>query len=82
MMKGIMSCFVVLRGSTKGSMVVSNGNKTGTPYMTSNCTDMIDFFDSCSKSNLWNFRLGNMIEKGMNMIVLNKKILELKYVDL
>ena len=48
---------------TKGAMVVSRGNKTGTLYMTTNTMNVVAVADAGIDSNLWHHKLGHMSER-------------------
>ena len=51
---------------TKGSLVITKGEKVGTLYLCTGNTDSFISLDSTGvDTTLWNHRLGNMSEKGM-----------------
>ena len=68
---------------TKGSrvLVLTRGKKTDTLYMTSSPRDTIAAAEASTDTSLWHCRLGLMSEKGMKMLLLKGKLLELKSVD-
>ncbi|KZV56002.1 hypothetical protein F511_12701 [Dorcoceras hygrometricum] len=45
---------------SKGAMIVAQGKKTGTLYMTSSCRDTLAAVDAGANSSLWHYRLGHM----------------------
>ena len=65
----------------EGAMVVAQGNKTRTLYMTFSCKDTIVVVDDNFNLDLWNFRFGHMSEKGMKMLSLKGKLLWLIFVE-
>ena len=66
---------------TNGVRVLARGKKTDTMYMTSSPRDTIAVADASTDTSLWHHRLGHMSEKGMKMLLLKGKLLELKSID-
>ena len=62
-------------------MIVAQGRKVGTLYMTSESRDIISVADSSVDSKLWHRRLGHMSEKGMKLLASKGKLSDLKSVD-
>ena len=65
----------------KGAMIVAQGRKVGTLYMTSESRDTISIADSSVDSKLWHRRLGHMSEKGIKLLASKGKLPDLKSVD-
>ena len=57
------------------------GKKIGTLYMTSSPRDTIAIAEVSTNTSLWHRKLGHMSEKGMKMLLLRGKLLELKSID-
>jgi hypothetical protein len=66
---------------TKGAMVVAQGNKTGTLYMTTSPRDTIAVVEAGTNTNLWHRRLGHMSETGMKVLLSKGKLPELKSIE-
>ena len=66
---------------TKGARVLVHGKKTGTLYITSSPRDTIAIADASTNTRLWHRRLGHLSEKGIKMLLLKGKLLELKSID-
>ena len=66
---------------TKGVRVLARGKKTSTLYMTTCPRDTTAVADASTDTILWHRRLGHMSEKGMKMLLLKGKLLELKSID-
>ena len=64
-----------------GAMIVAQGKKVGTLYMTSKSRDTTSVADSSVNSKLWHRKLGHMSEKVMNLLVSKGKLPDLKSVD-
>jgi hypothetical protein len=68
---------------TKGSLVIEKGEKVGTLYL---CTGNIDssIYLACTgvDKTLWNHRLGQMSEKGMQILHKRNLLPNLKQIDL
>ena len=62
-------------------MVITRGNKTRTLYVNSSCRSTIAIADAAVSSDLWHYRFGRMIEKGMKMLHSNGKLQGLKVVN-
>ncbi|GJU45327.1 putative ribonuclease H-like domain-containing protein [Tanacetum coccineum] len=64
---------------TKGSLVVARGNKRGSLYMVEVPSDRINSaIDGRGNATLLHQRLGHMSEKGMKILALNGRILDLQ----
>jgi hypothetical protein len=67
---------------TKGSLVIEKGEKVGTLYF---CTSNVDSFISLDSirvdTTLWHHKLGNMSEKGMQILHKRNFLLDLKQID-
>jgi hypothetical protein len=68
---------------TKGSLVIEKGEKVGTLYL---CTGNTDFSISLASTGvdttLWHNRIGNMSEKGMQILHKRNLFPDLKQIDL
>ena len=62
-------------------MIVAQGRKVGTLYMTSEIRDKISVADSSVDSKLWHRRLGHMSEKGMKLLASKGNLPDLKSVN-
>ena len=62
-------------------MIVAQGRKMGTLYMTSESRDTISVADFSVDSKLWHRKLGHMSEKGMKLLASKGKLLDLKSVS-
>ena len=60
--------------------MIARGNKTGMLYVNSS-RSTIAVVDAAVSSDLWNYRLGHMSEKGMKMLHSDDKLQGLKTVD-
>ena len=58
---------------TKGARVLARGKKTGILYITSSPRDTIAVADASTDTSLWHRRLGHMSEKGMKMLLSDRK---------
>jgi hypothetical protein len=68
---------------TKGSLVIEKGEKVGTLYLcTGNTNSSISLAYTGVDTTLWNHRLGNMSEKGMQIIHKINLFPDLKQIDL
>jgi hypothetical protein len=68
---------------TKGSLVITKGEKVGTLYLrTSNTDSSISLASMGVDTTLWHHRLGHMSEKGMQMIHKRNFLPDLKQIDL
>ena len=65
----------------KGAMIVAQGRKEGTLYITSESRDTISVADSSVDSKLWHRRLGHKSEKGIKLLASKGKLPDLKSVD-
>ena len=64
---------------TKGSLVITKGDRVGTLYLCPHNTNYSSFVASIEiGATLWNHRLGHMSEKGMQILYLRKLLLDLK----
>ena len=64
---------------TKGELAITKGYRICTLYLCPHNTDYYINVDSTEKSEaLWHHRLGNMIEKGMQILYLMKLLPYLK----
>ena len=61
---------------------MARGRKTDTLYMTSSPRDTIAVVEASTETSLWHRRLGHMSEKGMKILPLKGKLLELKSINL
>ena len=62
-------------------MIVAQGRKVETLYITSESKDTILVADSLVNSKLWHRRLGLMSQKGMKLLASKGKLQDLKSVD-
>ena len=62
-------------------MVLAHGRKTDTLYMTLSLRDTIAITEASIDASLWHRRFGHMSEKGMKMLLLKGKLLELKSIN-
>jgi hypothetical protein len=68
---------------TKGAFVVARGDKVGTLYLCKGTTDSsIDLASIGTYTILWHHRLGNISEKGMQILQSRKLLPGLKQIDL
>jgi hypothetical protein len=68
---------------TKGSLVIEKGEKVGTLYLcTGNTNYSISLASTGVDTTLWHHRLGNMSEKGMQIIQKINLLPDLKQIDL
>ena len=67
---------------TKGASVLARGKKEGTLYMTMGSGDTVSVAKSSNESNLWQYRLGHMNEKGMKVLLSKGKLQNLKLVEI
>jgi hypothetical protein len=68
---------------TKGSLIITKGEKVGTLYLcTGNVDSSISLAYTIVDRTLWNHRLGHMSEKGMHILHKRNLLLDLKQVDL
>ena len=63
-------------------MVIAHGKKNCTLYVTSGLETIIVIAKLDEKLKIWHQRLGHMNKKGMKVLVLNRKLLDLKSVDI
>lgn len=63
---------------TGGAMVLAQGKKIGTLYMTSQSSDTIATIAIESTTKLWHCRLGHMSQNGMKELLSKGKLPELK----
>ena len=69
--------------ATKGAMVVEKGDKVGTLYLCKGTTDSsISLASTGTNTTLWHHRLGDMRDKGMQILQSRKLLPGLKQVDL
>lgn len=62
-------------------MVIAHGKKNCTLYVTFGLETITVIAKVDEKLKIWHQRLGHMNKKGMKVLVLNKKLLDLKSVD-
>jgi hypothetical protein len=68
---------------TKGSLVIERGEKACTLYLcTGNTDSSISLASTRVDTTLWNHRLGNMSEKGIQTLHKINLFLDLKQIDL
>jgi hypothetical protein len=68
---------------TKGSLVITKGEKVGTLYLcTGNTYSSISLASTGVDTTLWNHRLGHMSEKGMQILHKRNLFPDLKQIDL
>ena len=80
-------CISIFKNKTwkviKGSLVIAKGEKVGTLYLcTGNTGSSISLASTRVDTTLWNHRLGNMSEKGMQILHKRNLLLDLKQIDL
>ena len=66
---------------TKGVMMITQWNKTGTLYVNSSHRSTIVAVDTTVSFDLWHYRLGHISEKRMKMLHSDDKLQWLKVVD-
>ena len=68
---------------TKEALVVLKGDKVGTLYLCKgNIDSSIALASTGTNTTLWHHRIGNMSEKGMQILQSRKLLLGLKHIDL
>ena len=65
----------------KCAMVIAQWNKIGTLYMTSSCRDMVYVIDSNANSIFLHCKLEHMSEKGMKVLISNRKLPRLTSIE-